>query len=105
MINISTVPENRQGSLKLHYATLPPNENPIKLDTYPHPIQGGFMCKQSPFSSKVRQHHTESSILSLPYWPNFLTGWMILLVGKGKRVAGSGQGADGCLVVSSVAEP
>ena len=44
MINISTVPENRQGSLKLHYATLPPNKNPIKLGNYLHPIQGGFLC-------------------------------------------------------------
>ena len=44
MINISTVPENRQGSLKLHYATLPPNKNLIKLGNYLHPIQGGFLC-------------------------------------------------------------
>lgn len=38
MINISTEPENGQGSLKLHYVTLPPNENTIKLNNYPYPI-------------------------------------------------------------------
>lgn len=50
-INISTEPVNRQGSLMLHYATLPPNENPIKLDNYPHPFKVAFYVRQSPFSS------------------------------------------------------
>lgn len=81
MINISTVPENRQGSLKLHHA-LPPNENPTKLDIYPHPIQGGFYVQPEAFSSKVRQHHTEPSYSSVsligPLLSNRLddTGWL-----------------------------
>lgn len=58
MINISTEPGNGQGSLKLHYVTLPPNENPIKSDNYPHPIRGGCLCTSAFifFLSKAASH-------------------------------------------------
>lgn len=69
MINISTEPENGQGSLKLQCATLPSNENPIKLDNYRYPIQGGFLCSSEPifFLSKAASHRAILPF-SLPYW-------------------------------------
>lgn len=69
MINISTEPENGQGSLKLHYVTLPPNENPIKLDNYPRPIRGGCLCTSEFifFLSKAESHRAILPF-SLPYW-------------------------------------
>lgn len=71
MINISTEQENGQGSLKLQYATLSPNENPIKLDNYPNPFE--VAVYESPFSSYLRQHHTEPLALQSFLGHTFLT--------------------------------
>lgn len=69
LINISTESENGQGLLKLHYVTLSPNENPIKLDNFPHPILDVHLCTSVSifFPSKATSH---KAILppSLLYW-------------------------------------
>lgn len=78
MINIFTDPENEQGwgSLRQHYSTLPPSENPIKLGNYPYPVQGGCLCTSGAifFLSMVASHKAVLSI-SLPIGPLSLTAF------------------------------
>lgn len=69
MINISTEPENGHGSLKLHYVTLPPNENPIKSNNYPYPIRGGCLCaSELIFSLSKATSYKAILPLNLPSW-------------------------------------